>query len=1430
MKISLTPAIILFSLILTSAYAQPIIEVWDGNDQQFGHLGKPQDYINILGDVSGPYSISSLKYSLNGEPNISLSMGPDGRRLKSTGDFNIDIAWDALQDGNNLVVITAVDSNSDTTTKNITVDFNSPNTWALPYTADWNQTSKISDLAQIIDGNWAIEGNSVRTIVPGYDRLIGMGDVTWTDYDVLVPVTIHTMSGGGVGVLFGWHGHTDDPVSGWQPKSGWFPLGAITWYRPGGLEIYGNGGGILASKSMSISTGMKYWYRCRVESVQGQGSYYSMKVWPDGTAEPNNWDVIGQGGINDPCDGGMMLITHQSDVSFGKVTITPIGIKNINVEVNDTNATISWNTNQPSDSNISYGLSSSYTDSEANAVLVTDHNITLKNLTPNTLYHYMITSEDGNGVISSTSDRTFQTTGPDISGIVSDDFDTMTLDTNLWTFVDHVGDCNYGFIGAGSTDAWLQLFVPAGVDHDPWDEGNRAVRIMQDANNVNFEVEVKFESLLTQTYQIEGVFIQEDVNNFLRFDFNYKNGQIINYVASFIDLTPSTRLNSAISPTNTDADPIWMKIKREGNQWTQWYSNDGNNWIQTVTFTHNLNVTSVGPFAGNATDSSSPAFTCNVDYFFNTDSPVVPEDSGTELPPILETIGDQNMLINAVLDVNIHVYDPCGQAVVIIAQNLPVFADFNDYGDGNALLHLEPNSNDAGTYFVTVRATDPCGLYDEETFSILVKDINEQSGIASDDFSSGILNTSIWTYIDTEGDGNLAFSGAGTSDAWAEISVPSGSEHQVWTYGTKVPHILQTVNDVNFQVEVKFESALTQQFQEQGIFVKQDENNFIRFEFYSTASKNYIYCSTFNPSNTQKINSEIDPCAPRYMRVKRDGDSWTQTYSDDGQNWSDGAIFDYAITVNSIAVYAGNAGSNPAHTAKIDYFFNTASPITPEDPCVPPAVEPNIYSIAPTTATTGALYQYDVDANGNPQPSYLLVEAPNDMDINSVTGLISWTPILAGDFNVTVEANNIAGSDQQSFTINVIEPPLIEGLALSPSGCAFDNDNLICDFNLSGSATTAAIAWYVNDMPHALLYLPMEGGDTNAPLDYSGNANDGATAMASNWLATGGYNSSGTYEFSASGNTEITIGQVASPNSPFTKTAWFKLQADTNQAYTIIGDDDGNDLLWVEDQGSGLKLYASLNDANISVPNDVNIAEGLWYFASVTFDYNDTFGFGDLSLSLYDTNDNSYTTLINSIAPLQDYDYVYIGGKGSSDNFNGIIDDVRIYDSLLSIAQIEALMDEPNIIIPGETEIGQTWYCEVTPFSSTKAGNTVISNSAVICPDGDGDGIPDANDNCPAVHNPDQNDVDSDNTGDLCDNCWQISNPDQNDLDTDGIGDECECSRSNIDGTDPINLIDLARLASNWMDQGIDGDTNLDGIVDENDLAQLVQWWLNNCN
>ena len=122
-------------------------------------------------------------------------------------------------------------------------------------------------------------------------------------------------------------------------------------------------------------------------------------------------------------------------------------------------------------------------------------------------------------------------------------------------------------------------------------------------------------------------------------------------------------------------------------------------------------------------------------------------------------------------------------------------------------------------------------------------------------------------------------------------------------------------------------------------------------------------------------------------------------------------------------------------------------------------IAPDITSTPATTAIAGQPYTYDVDAIGVPEPTFTLLESPAGMDINSITGLIQWTPdpYQIGEVNVTVEANNIAGSDTQTFTITVSDGVvLISGYVLEVDGSTPVQDVLIqTDDNDFNSLTDA---------------------------------------------------------------------------------------------------------------------------------------------------------------------------------------------------------------------------------------------------------------------------------------------------------------------------------------------------------------------------------------
>ena len=94
---------------------------------------------------------------------------------------------------------------------------------------------------------------------------------------------------------------------------------------------------------------------------------------------------------------------------------------------------------------------------------------------------------------------------------------------------------------------------------------------------------------------------------------------------------------------------------------------------------------------------------------------------------------------------------------------------------------------------------------------------------------------------------------------------------------------------------------------------------------------------------------------------------------------------------------------------------------------------PEITTNEVTTAIAEQLYQYDVDADGVPAPTYSLTITPAGMGINASSGLITWTPsaVQLGSHTVEVQAENTAGTDTQQFMIEVGTLPEITSMEVT---------------------------------------------------------------------------------------------------------------------------------------------------------------------------------------------------------------------------------------------------------------------------------------------------------------------------------------------------------------------------------------------------------------
>ncbi len=134
---------------------------------------------------------------------------------------------------------------------------------------------------------------------------------------------------------------------------------------------------------------------------------------------------------------------------------------------------------------------------------------------------------------------------------------------------------------------------------------------------------------------------------------------------------------------------------------------------------------------------------------------------------------------------------------------------------------------------------------------------------------------------------------------------------------------------------------------------------------------------------------------------------------------------------------------------------------------------------------------------------------------------------------------------------------------------------------------------------------------------------------------------------------------------------------------------------------------------------------------------------------------------------------------------------------------------------------GQAWFIE---YDAT-AGTVTIGTS----PDQDGDGVVDADDNCPLVANPDQADCDGDGKGDACEIADCVGSLLCMDCNGNGIPDGCENDTLPGRSAAFANGVIVDGDANGAFDVAaadMDGDGDLD-LVGALSLASQIAWWEN---
>jgi hypothetical protein len=110
--------------------------------------------------------------------------------------------------------------------------------------------------------------------------------------------------------------------------------------------------------------------------------------------------------------------------------ISAVAAKNLTTS----GATITWTTDEPSDSQVDYGISAGYgASSPLNSQLVTSHSVTLTGLSASATYHYRVNSRDASGRLATSNDYTFITLAPDAAPPIISNISVNSISPNSAT-------------------------------------------------------------------------------------------------------------------------------------------------------------------------------------------------------------------------------------------------------------------------------------------------------------------------------------------------------------------------------------------------------------------------------------------------------------------------------------------------------------------------------------------------------------------------------------------------------------------------------------------------------------------------------------------------------------------------------------------------------------------------------------------------------------------------------------------------------------------------------------------------------------------------------------------------------------------------------------------------------------------------------------
>jgi prepilin-type N-terminal cleavage/methylation domain-containing protein len=220
------------------------------------------------------------------------------------------------------------------------------------------------------------------------------------------------------------------------------------------------------------------------------------------------------------------------------------------------------------------------------------------------------------------------------------------------------------------------------------------------------------------------------------------------------------------------------------------------------------------------------------------------------------------------------------------------------------------------------------------------------------------------------------------------------------------------------------------------------------------------------------------------------------------------------------------------------------------------------------------------------------------------------------------------------------------------------------EVNARGSSLTINPLWN----PSGLVgYWPMDEGTGTATIDQSGNGNNGS------WMGiqagSSGYYSAGKVgpwagSFDGSSTRALIANALSNyfyTTNAYTYSAWFNVKTFSPTYQTIIRKENGVGMGYYLTVSSGVVTLQSLGGMSASVNTAINA--GSWYYLNITFNNGNVIFY----LNGQAIGTGTWSGSSDTADPFE------ISDDYHPNTFNGLLDDVRVYNRVLSYSEIQAI-------------------------------------------------------------------------------------------------------------------------------------------------------------